>query len=105
MIRLKLSLTLFQFFVFVNLNTCTGHWPNIRMSFRGSFVTSSFGNKCGGGDDAREDDGVMSPDARSLCEGLEAKLTSSVSPTVGQSCQPLPTNSRNCDITVQAPPG
>ena len=54
------------------------------MSFRGSLVTSSFGKECGGGEEALDDDGVMSPEARSLCDGLEARLTSSVSDMVAE---------------------
>ena len=74
------------------------------MSFRGSLVTSSFGKECGGGEEALDDDGVMSPEARSLCDGLEARLTSSVSAAVGHSCQDLPANSRSWDMVAEAAP-
>jgi hypothetical protein len=68
------------------------------MSCRGSFVTSSLGTRCGGGEEAREEEGVMSPDARSLCEGLEARLRSSESARLGHSSQPFPAYSRSWDI-------
>ena len=80
--------------------TCTGHCPNRCMSWRGSFVTSSFGFRCGGGEEALELEGVMSPEARSLCEGLEARLMSSDSAVLGHSCQPLPANSRSWDMLL-----
>ena len=80
--------------------TCTGHCPNRCMSWRGNFVTSSFGFRCGGGEEALELEGVMSPEARSLCEGLEARLMSSDSAVLGHSCQPLPANSRSWDMLL-----
>lgn len=73
------------------------------MSCRGSLVTSSLGTRCGGGEEALEDEGVMSPEARSLWEGLDERLMSSESPRMAHSCQPFPAYSRSWDMTPLLP--